>query len=102
MAAGTFKTQDGTKITDGDEVTLVLLYDGGELLDDAGNPVRERYAEVEATGTVRQFDHVERKYDEEGIAVGKTTTKHWEISTADPQHPAVGFLPENVKTRLGQ
>ncbi len=79
-----FKTKDGTPVKDGEQTTLVLMYD---------------YEEVEVTGTVSQFDHVERVYDEEGIAVGKTTEKRWEVVTDDPHNPAVGFLPENVKTK---
>jgi hypothetical protein len=82
-----FKTRDGTKVADGDEVTLVLMYD---------------YEEVEATGTVRQFEHVERKYDAEGIAVGKTSENRWELVTDDAHHPAIGFVPENVKTKIGK
>ena len=89
-----FKTQDKKSVSDGDEVTLVLLYDGGE------HPDRERYGEITATGVVRNFEQVERRYDEEGIAVGKTSTKHWELVTGDANYPAIGFLPENVKTKI--
>jgi hypothetical protein len=85
--ADNFKTQDGQTVSDGDKARLVLMYD---------------YEAVEAVGTVRRFEQVERVYDEEGIAVGKTSTKHWEIVTGDAHHPAIGFLPENVKTRLGK
>ncbi len=82
-----FKTQDGTAIKDGDSVEIVLMYG---------------LSEVNQKGIVRQFDHVERVYDDEGIAVGKTSEPRWEISTDDPQHPAIGFLPENVKTKIGE
>jgi len=50
-------------------------------------------------GTIRAFEHVERVYDDEGIAVGKTSETKWEILTGDPHYPAVGFLPENVLTK---
>lgn len=83
--AASFKTQDGKTVRDGDVVTLSL---------------RKGTSEIEQTGKVRRFDHVERVYDEEGIAVGKTSEERWEISTDDPQHPAVGFLPENVLTKI--
>ncbi len=99
MATATFKTQDGDKVSDGEEATLVLVYDGG--IDPTGIRA-ERYAYVEAAGTVRQFEQVERVYDEEGIAVGKTSEKHWELVTDDAKHPAIGFLPENVKTKIGK
>ena len=84
--AASFKAQDGQIVSDGDVVTLTL---------------RKGDSEIEQTGTVRRFDHVERVYDEEGIAIGKTSEERWEISTDDPQHPAVGFLLENVLTRSG-
>lgn len=80
-----FKTNDGQTVSDGEAVTLELRK--GEL-------------SITVTGTVRQFDHVERVYDDEGIAIGKTSEPRWEISTDDPQHPAIGFLLENVLTRL--
>jgi hypothetical protein len=82
-----FTTRDGKMVSDGDAVELVLMY----------GPV-----EVAAKGIVRQFEHVERIYDDEGIAVGKTSEPKWEISTDEPQHPAIGFLPENVKTKNGK
>jgi len=81
MAKATFKTQEGKSVADGSAVTLDLAYS---------------YETVSVTGTVRAFDHVERVYDEEGIAVGKTSEQRWEILTGDPAYPAVGFLPENV------
>jgi hypothetical protein len=57
----------------------------------AGDPVI-----VKVTGTLRRFDQVERVYDEEGIAVGKDTTEHWEIVTDDPMYPAVGVRLEDI------
>jgi hypothetical protein len=84
--AKTVKTQDGSVITDGEKVTLTL-----------------RHGETERVvkGVVRAFEHVERVYDDEGIAVGKTSEIKWEVLTGDPQYPAIGFLPENVLTRSG-
>ena len=84
--ATSFKARDGSVIKDGETATLKLAYD---------------YEEVVATGVVRAFEHVERVYDDEGIAVGKTSEVRWEISTDDPQHPAIGFLPSNVLTKTG-
>jgi hypothetical protein len=57
----------------------------------AGDPVI-----IKVTGTLRRIDHVERVYDDEGIAVGKTTTEFWEIQTGDPTYPAVGVRPEDI------
>jgi len=101
--AASFKAHDGSKISDGDQVTLLLRY--GDYTEDherahpeyakAGEPVG-----VKVSGIVREFDHVERVYDEEHIAIGKSSEKRWEIVTDDLQHPAVGFLPENVLARL--
>ncbi len=83
--ATSFKAKDGKTIRDGDTVTLVLRK--GEL-------------EIRQRGTVRAFDHVEPVYKDDPdvgrIVVGKTSDQKWEISTDDPQHPAIGFLPENV------
>jgi len=84
--AKTIKAKDGSEITDGDKTTLTLLHGTTERV---------------VGGTVRAFEHVERVYDEEGIAVGKTSETKWEVLTGDPQYPAVGFLPESVLTRSG-
>ena len=86
-------------IKDGATGTFVLRH--GEYVPEnaynsggqAGEPVK-----IEVRGTARRFEQVERVYDEEGIAIGKTTEFHWEIVTGDPVYPAVGFLPENVLT----
>ena len=83
--ATSFKAGDGAKISDGDKGTFSLRK--GELT-------------IEVKGTIRRFDHVERVYDEEHIAVGKTTEERWEIVTGDPAYPAVGILPENVLAKL--
>ena len=105
--AASFKTQDGTTVSDGDTVTLVLRK--GDYNEDheragigkAGEPVK-----IEVTGTVRTFDHLEPTYEVDPdfgrVMVGKTSEPKWEISTDDPQHPAIGFLPENVLTRTGK
>lgn len=86
-----FKTRNGESVEDGAKVTLVLMY--GDL-------------EVTAKGVVRQFDHIEPVYEDDPdlgrIVTGKTSEPRWEISTDDPQHPAIGFLPENVKTKIGK
>jgi len=83
--AASFKTQDGKTITDGSTVTLIL---------------RKGASEITQRGTVRAFDHIEPVYEDDPdlgrIVTGKTKEPKWEISTDDPQHPAVGFLPENV------
>ena len=85
-----FKTSNGKTVKDGAEVELVFLYRGsGDVAD----------AEVVRRGTVRRFEQVERVYDDEGIAVGKTTEERWELLVDDPEHPAVGILPENVLVR---
>lgn len=80
-----FTARDGTEIEDGEAGTFSLAH-GSET--------------IEVAGTVRRFDHVERVYDEEGIAVGKTSEERWEIVTGDPTYPAVGIRPENVLARL--
>lgn len=100
--ADTFQTRDGQPVEDGETATFSLRYgdytvENAELAEALiGDPVV-----VKLTGTVRAFDQVERVYDEEGIAIGKTSERRWEILTGDPQHPAVGFLPENVLTKTG-
>jgi hypothetical protein len=66
----TFRAEDGNVVTDGDVTTLT---------------VRHGAAERVVTGTVRAFE-------QEGEI-------RWEISTGDPQHPAIGFLPEAVVRR---
>lgn len=88
-----FKARDGKIVSDGQKTTLTLCRGSAEKGD---------YSEQEVKGVVRSFEQVERVYDEEGIAVGKTTEMHWEISTGDPMYPAIGFLPENVLTRSGK
>jgi hypothetical protein len=90
--AASFKTRDNKTVKDGESVSLVLVKGSVETND---------YSERTVTGVVRQFEHVERVYDGEGIAVGKTSEVRWEISTDDPQHPAIGFLPSNVLTKTG-
>lgn len=60
----------------------------------AGEPVV-----VEVTGTLRRFEQVERVYDDEGIAVGKTSEERWEIVTDDPHYPAVGVRLEDILAR---
>jgi len=87
-----FESRDGKTIKDGAKTTLILVK-GSEQTND--------YSERAVTGTVRAFEHVERVYDDEGIAIGKTSEVRWEISTDDPQHPAIGFLPSNVLTKTG-
>lgn len=79
--ADSFKARDGSEIADGDSGTYELAYDTASVL---------------VTGTIRKFDHVERVYDDEGIAVGKTSEPRWEILTDDPMWTAVGIKPENV------
>lgn len=86
MMAKTCQAQDGAIITDGEAAELVLLH--GET-------------ERRVSGIVHVFEQHERVYDEEHIAVGKTSEFHWEILTGDPQYPAIGFLPENVLTLIG-
>jgi hypothetical protein len=68
-----FLARDKSKISDGETATLDLAYDTDI---------------VTATGVVRAFK------DENGET-------RWEISTDDPQHPAIGFLPQNVLTKTG-
>lgn len=80
-----FKAQDGSSIKDGDVVRLRVQKGGSEL---------------ELQGVMHAFDHVERVYDGEGIAVGKTSELRWELLTGDPHHPAIGLLPEHVLTLL--
>jgi len=98
-----FKTRDGKVVRSGETVTLVLRkgdYNADHEragIGKEGDPVK-----IEVTGVVSQFEHVERVYDDEHIAVGKAIEPKWEISTDDPQHPAIGFLPENVLTRSGK
>ncbi len=70
--AASFKTQDGRTVNDGDTTTLTLVYDGGE------HSQRERYAYIEMTGTVRQFEQFERVYDDEGIAICNNCAKELE------------------------
>lgn len=88
--AETFKAADGSSVTDGDACTLRLSRGRAEDGD---------YSEYEVTGTVRAFQHVERVYDDEHIAVGKTSETRWEILTGDPIYPAIGVRPEQVLTR---
>jgi hypothetical protein len=64
------KARDGSVIQDGAAVMLELAYDTDSVF---------------AAGVVRSFT------DEDGQT-------RWEISTEDPQHPAIGFLPQNVLT----
>ena len=91
--ATSFTTSNDVTVNDGDEITLVLLYRGGE----------DQVAEVEVTGTVHRFDHVEPVYADDPdfgrIISGKTSEERWELLTDDPQYPAIGFLPENVLVR---
>jgi hypothetical protein len=82
--AQTFKAQDGVVVKDGETTTLSLAYDSERVV---------------VTGTVRFFEQTDRVYDAEGIAIGTNVTTHWEISTDDPAHPAIGFRPENVLTK---
>ena len=87
----TCETLDGKLITDGAYAELTLSKGFGV-----------GYSERVVKGIVRAFEHVERVYDDEGIAIGKVSEIRWEISTDDPQHPAIGFLPENALTRSGK
>jgi len=93
VAELTFQTQDGQTVKDGDEVTLTLA---------KGNTDNGDYSEHTLTGIVRAFEHVEYVYDDKGIATGQTSETRWEISTNDPQHPAIGIVTENVLTRSGK
>lgn len=87
------KLANGKYIADGDEVTLTL-WTATHL-----NAVTRATEEISKTisGTVHSYEQVERIYDDEGIAVGKTTETHWELLTGDPNYPAIGFLPETSK-----
>jgi hypothetical protein len=67
----TCQGQDGQLIRDGDTTTLLLQHGSSERV---------------ATGTVRAFE-------QDGDI-------RWEVSTNDPQHPAIGFLPEQVVKRI--
>jgi hypothetical protein len=108
--ATSFKARDGTKISDGDTGTFELAHGYyAEVHERVSQSNREDYPVpvkagdpviVRVTGTIHRFDHVERVYDEEHIAVGKTTEERWEIVTDDPNYPAVGITPENVLARL--
>ena len=89
------KLADGKTITDGDEVTLVLWS------AEHRNAVTQQPETIEKIvhGTVHSFEQVERVYDDAGIATSTTTETRWELLTGDPAYPAIGFLPENVKTK---
>jgi len=95
-----FKALDGTSVSDGDTVTLRLFKgtDTPMVATGGGELPHGDYSESELTGTVRAFDHIDRIFDEEGYAVDKKVTASWEISADDPQHSAIGFLPERVLT----
>jgi hypothetical protein len=80
MAAITSKTRDGKLITDGAYAELTLLH--GER------------SEIEHGAYERTLKGIVRAFDQDGET-------RWEISTDDPQHPAIGFLPESVLTRSG-
>jgi hypothetical protein len=92
------KLADGKTIKDGDKVILVLWS------AEHRNAVTGEPETIEKTvqGTVHSFVQVERVYDKEGIATGKTSETRWELLTDDPNYPAIGFLPENVKTKTGK
>jgi beta-lactam-binding protein with PASTA domain len=84
----TFSTKDGQSVADGDTVTLTLSKGSSEARPDTlTGESRADYSERSITGTVRSFEQD-----------GET---RWEISTDDPQHPAIGFLPGNALTKTG-
>lgn len=71
VAVSTCQSQDGKVIRDGESTTLILQHGASERI---------------VTGTIRAFEQD-----------GHT---RWEVVTGDPQHPAIGFLPEHVVTRI--
>lgn len=74
------------KFKSGDQVTLVLSKGSREKRKSTiSDEELADYSEREVTGTVRSF------YQD-----GQTC---WEISTGDPQYPAIGFDPENVTVK---
>jgi hypothetical protein len=89
------KLADGKMVADGDEVTLILWS------AEHRNAVSGQQETIEKTahGIVHSFEQVDRVYDNEGIATGKTSETRWELLTGDPAYPAIGFLPESVKTK---
>ena len=79
-----------TKLVDGQKVEITV-YKGSK-----NTQPNSDYSERTLTGTLRKFEQADRVYDEEGIAIGKETSEHWEILTGDPTYPAVGIVPEQV------
>lgn len=67
-----------------------------EIVVSQGSEETQDYSERTLAGTLNNFEQIDRVYDEEGIAVGKNVTKHWELLTVNPTYPAVGIVPENV------
>jgi len=78
---------NGRVVNDGDKVELVLR--DGLVGWNAGQPI---IGPRSVAGVVRSFEQVDRIYDEEGIAVGKTKNVFWEVVTGDAQYPAVGIV----------
>jgi hypothetical protein len=69
------------QFTDGDRATLALR--PGAYPEDHPDPeLRGQPIERSVTGVVRSFEQE-----------GET---RWEISTDDPQHPAIGFVPDTA------
>lgn len=98
MPKDTFNTAGG-KLESGKRYKLTLSKGSREpRVERLHLPEGEQgdYSEATLTGTVRVFDHVERVYDEEGIATGKKSEVRYELVTDNGQWSAVGFLPENV------
>jgi hypothetical protein len=96
------KLGDGKTIKDGDEVTLVL-WSAEHRNAETGEP---ETIEKTAHGVVHSIDVVEPVYEDDPdfgrIITGKNSVTHWELLTGNPDYPAIGFLPENVKTKTGK
>jgi hypothetical protein len=98
-----FTTPDGKIVSSGKTYTLTLFKGVDKPFTRPDGTVQEHgdYSERKVKGLVAAYEHVDRVFDDEGYAVDKIITVVWEISQDDQEHPAIGFLPENVLTRTG-
>jgi hypothetical protein len=85
----TCKALDGSTVTEGKTMTLVLAK-GSEATND--------YSERTVRGKVHAYEHVDRVLDDDGYAVDRLVTLVWEVATDDA---TIGFRPENVRSAKG-
>ena len=83
-------TQDGKALTDGMTVSGLQLQHGSIVRTVSGTVRAFHVNDAQIIATQALLD---------SLIAGNIVA--WEVSTTDPNYPAIGFLPENALTRSG-